>query len=1046
MMKDPIKHDEPDPVMETNRKRSLHGSYKVFRNCNSSAMAKSEVQDTVSEENSSIGTPFAGIEQTGMETIQNSLEPKLSNKKKKKKRKTQKPSEEGCLTSTNDMSIMSALSLSDGRNSGGKVVSLGTDETSSFFVTNSSHLLHNNNLSNGNSYLMTTSEVQDTILGVGSKSCPSLARTEQTGMETSINLMQVDVARRKKRNRKSRKKAKALQNNGQGPKHPDQGCMTSINHTDVASALSLSDGNLHLMTTSEVQDTVLGVGSTPCPSLARTEQTGMETSQNVMQVDEAHQKKSRKSRKKKAKALQNNRQGPKHPYQGCMTSTNHTDVVSGLSLSDGRNSGGKVVSLGTDETSSFFVTNSSRHLLHNNSNNFSSGNSYLMTTSEVQDTILGVGSTLCPSLARTEQTGKETSQNLMQVDVARQKKRNRKIRKKKAKALQNNGQGPKHPDQGCMTSTNHTDVMSDGRNCGGKVVSLGTDETSSFFVTHSSRHVLHNNSNNLSNGNSYLMTKSEVQDTVLGVGSTLCPSLARTEQTGMETSQNLMQVDVARRKKRNRKIWKKKAKALQNNGQGPKHPDQGCMTCTYHTDVVSAPSLSDGRNSGGKVVSLGTDETNSLWATKYSQSLSHGNYKVFSNGTSSSSVAQSEVQGTFLGVDIMLCPSLARVEQTGMEIAQNSMEVNVSSKKKSRSLKKKPKALQISGQVEKLPEEGCVTKIINAMSTQSHQTNIMSATCPLDARIEKSISLGPDATNSFPSLSHENRKVFGNANSFSMSKSEEKDIILGVDSTVSPSFSRIEEVGKETTQNSLHVNPASKKKKKRRSRKKSEALQNSSEARTLPEESCPSIRNQMNIISTLMPSDERNNCSEIFHIPLLRAPVGHLRKKLLILDINGLLADIVRPPPKKCKSDINIAGRAIFKRPFYLDFLTFCFERFEVGVWSSRSKKNVEKVIDYLMGDMKYKLLLCWDQSHCTATKFRTLEDRHKPMVFKELRRIWEKHDPNLPWEKGDYNESNTLLLDDSPYKALLNPLHTAIFPYSYTFRKRSDKSLGYGK
>ncbi|KAF5480188.1 hypothetical protein F2P56_000954 [Juglans regia] len=811
------------PSNATNRKRSLHESYKVFRNCNSSAMAKSEVQDTVSEENPSIGTPFAGIEQTGMETIQHPLELNLASKKRKKKMKTQKLSEEGCLTSTNDMSTMSALSLSDVRNSGGKVVSLGTDETSSFFATNSSrHLLHNNsnNLSNGNSYLMTKSEVQDTVLGGGSTLCLSLARTEQTGMETSQKLMQVDVACRKKRNRKSqKKKSKALQNNGQGPKHPDQGCMIS---------------------------------------------------------------------------------------------TNHTDVVSALSLSDERNSGGKVVSLCTDETKSFSVTNSSRHLLHNNSKNLSNGNSYLMTKSEVQDTVLGGGSTLCPSLARTEQIGMETSQKLMQVDVACRKKRNRKSQKKKAKALQNNGQGPKHPDQGCMTSTNHTDVvsalsLSDGRNSGGKVASLGTDETSSFFVTNSSRHLLHNNSNNLSNGNSYLMTKSEVQDTVLGGGSALCPSLARTEQTGMETSQNLMQVDVTRRKKRNRKSRKKKAKALQYNGQGPKHPDQGCMTSSNHADVVSTLILSDERN-GEKVVSLGTDETNSLWATNYSQSLSHGNYKVFSNATSSS-VAQSEVQGTVLGVDITLHPSLARIEQTGMETAKNPVEVNVSSKKKSRSLKKKPKALQISRQIEKLPEEVCVTKNMNAMSTQSHQTNIMSATCPLDARIEKSISLGPDATNSFPSLSHENQKVFTNANSFSMSKSEVKDIILGVGSTVCPSFSRIEEVGKETTQNSVHVIPASKKKKKKRSWKKSDALQNSSEAQTLPEESCPSIRNHMNIISTLTPSDERNNCSEISHIPLLRAPIGHLRKKLLILDINGLLADIVRPPPKKCKSDINIAGR-----------------------------------------------------------------------------------------------------------------------------------------
>ncbi|KAI9081508.1 hypothetical protein K1719_036529 [Acacia pycnantha] len=88
--------------------------------------------------------------------------------------------------------------------------------------------------------------------------------------------------------------------------------------------------------------------------------------------------------------------------------------------------------------------------------------------------------------------------------------------------------------------------------------------------------------------------------------------------------------------------------------------------------------------------------------------------------------------------------------------------------------------------------------------------------------------------------------------------------------------------------------------------------------------------------------------------------IRSLKKKLLILDINGLLADIVLPQPIGHKADEVIAGRAVFKRPFYLEFLKFCFENFEVAVWSSRLKKNVDKVINCLMGDMRHKLLFCW--------------------------------------------------------------------------------------
>lgn len=68
-------------------------------------------------------------------------------------------------------------------------------------------------------------------------------------------------------------------------------------------------------------------------------------------------------------------------------------------------------------------------------------------------------------------------------------------------------------------------------------------------------------------------------------------------------------------------------------------------------------------------------------------------------------------------------------------------------------------------------------------------------------------------------------------------------------------------------------------------------------------------------------------------------------------------------------------------------------------------------------------VLVMQDMIQSSQTGFKTLENIHKPLVFKELKKIWENNDPNLSWKKGDYDESNTLLLDDSPYKALLNPV-----------------------
>ncbi|BAS99740.1 Os07g0109300, partial [Oryza sativa Japonica Group] len=136
----------------------------------------------------------------------------------------------------------------------------------------------------------------------------------------------------------------------------------------------------------------------------------------------------------------------------------------------------------------------------------------------------------------------------------------------------------------------------------------------------------------------------------------------------------------------------------------------------------------------------------------------------------------------------------------------------------------------------------------------------------------------------------------------------------------------------------------------------------------------------------------------------------------------------------------------VFTRPYCDDFLRFCFENFELGIWSSRLKANVDSVVNIIMKkDMKQSLLFCWDMSKCTGTGFKTLENKNKPLVLKELKKLWNKEDPDLPWEQEEFSPSNTLLVDDSPYKALGNPPHTAIFPHPYSYLNKKDDSLGPG-
>lgn len=65
------------------------------------------------------------------------------------------------------------------------------------------------------------------------------------------------------------------------------------------------------------------------------------------------------------------------------------------------------------------------------------------------------------------------------------------------------------------------------------------------------------------------------------------------------------------------------------------------------------------------------------------------------------------------------------------------------------------------------------------------------------------------------------------------------------------------------------------------------------------------------------------------------------------------------------------------------------------------------------------------DQSICITTKFKTLETASKPLFLKNLRTVWNRFGTCTSCGKRKYDETNTLLVDDSPDKALCNPVST---------------------
>lgn len=80
-----------------------------------------------------------------------------------------------------------------------------------------------------------------------------------------------------------------------------------------------------------------------------------------------------------------------------------------------------------------------------------------------------------------------------------------------------------------------------------------------------------------------------------------------------------------------------------------------------------------------------------------------------------------------------------------------------------------------------------------------------------------------------------------------------------------------------------------------------------------------------------------------------------------------MLADINNDQQSGIMADGRAEGKLVFRRPYCDEFLDFCAQNFEVAIWSSRNKNNVELVVDIVMKDFKPCLLFCW--THLNAQK-----------------------------------------------------------------------------
>ena len=134
-------------------------------------------------------------------------------------------------------------------------------------------------------------------------------------------------------------------------------------------------------------------------------------------------------------------------------------------------------------------------------------------------------------------------------------------------------------------------------------------------------------------------------------------------------------------------------------------------------------------------------------------------------------------------------------------------------------------------------------------------------------------------------------------------------------------------------------------------------------------------------------------------------------KPLLIFDIHGVLGERLPFQEGLSKNMGRKVARKFITRPHCEDFLDFCFENYEVGVWSSALKKNLSLS---MFGEKGRTPLFVWSQKEITDLfPIMSFRKSTKPLHLKDMSTVWTAY--------PSYDASNSLLLDNDLEKCAVS-------------------------
>jgi hypothetical protein len=170
----------------------------------------------------------------------------------------------------------------------------------------------------------------------------------------------------------------------------------------------------------------------------------------------------------------------------------------------------------------------------------------------------------------------------------------------------------------------------------------------------------------------------------------------------------------------------------------------------------------------------------------------------------------------------------------------------------------------------------------------------------------------------------------------------------------------------------------------------------------------------------------------------------------VVLDLNGILCVcleerlmprgqtyVVGKKPHSGTIPFLVGPKAVYIRPSCKRFLTELGNVADITIWSSMRVSTVKSICDFLFEDLPMKPLNILGQESCD--RIRVQDDWEKVSYMKVkgtkkdlfLKSVQKHLFSNFG---GRYSTNNTIVVDDSPVKHLLNPSNNMILLETWTF------------